>query len=142
VKKRGTLYVDDLMMGSASVCETEEKKMIATEVFEDASFKIHKWHSNQSTLEAGEAESVHEDGEETYAKQQLGGTNNRKGKLLGLPWNREQDTLSVEMSVEECTTKRSVLSELAKVYDPLGLASPTTLVAKLLYREICYAKLS
>jgi hypothetical protein len=73
---QNNLYIDDLMMGSASVCETKEKKMIATEVFEDASFRIHKWHSNQSTLEVCEGESVDEDGEETYAKQQLGGTNN------------------------------------------------------------------
>ena len=62
--------------------------------------------------------------------------------MLGLPWNRERDTLSVEMSAAECSSKRSVLSELAKIYDPLGLVSLTTLVAKLLYREICDIKLS
>ncbi len=45
------------------------------------------------------------------------------------------------MSAAVCLSKRSVLSELAKVYDALGLVSPTTLAAKLLYREICYIKL-
>ena len=49
------LYVDDLMMGGATVPETKEKKTIATEVFEDAEFTTHKWHSNESELEGDEA---------------------------------------------------------------------------------------
>ena len=136
------LYVDDLMMGGATVPETREKKTIAAEVFEDAAFTIHKWHSNESELEGDEAAPRDENCEGTYAKQQLGGTENHEGKLLGLPWNREKDTLSIEMSAADCSSKRSVLSELAKIYDPLGLVSPSTLVAKLLYREICDAKIS
>ena len=35
------------------------------------------------------------------------------------------------------TTKRGVLSQLASIYDLLGLASPTSLIAKQLYRDIC-----
>ena len=35
-----------------------------------------------------------------------------------------------------------MLRFLASVYDPLGLASPTTLVGKLLYREVCDQRLS
>ena len=34
-------------------------------------------------------------------------------------------------------TKRKVLGEIAKVYDPLGLASPITLEEKIIYREVC-----
>ena len=37
------------------------------------------------------------------------------------------------------TTKRTALSQLAKVYNPLGLVSPTTLFGKLMYREMCEA---
>ena len=57
-------------------------------------------------------------------KQQLGGTENHEGKLLGLPWNRERDTLSVEMSAAECSSKRSVLSELAKILRPIRFSIP------------------
>jgi hypothetical protein len=39
------------------------------------------------------------------------------------------------------TTKRGILSKLAKIYDPLGLVFPTTLVGKLIYRDVCDAKL-
>lgn len=41
-------------------------------------------------------------------------------KQLGLPWDKSKDTLSVERG----------LLELAKIYDLLGLISPTTLAAK------------
>ena len=43
----------------------------------------------------------------------------------------------------ECaTTKREVLRQLAKVYDPLGLASPMTLLGKLIFRDICDSKIA
>ena len=39
------------------------------------------------------------------------------------------------------STKREVLRSPAKVYGPLGLATPLTLQGKLIYREICDQKL-
>ena len=136
---RDGLCVDDLMTCGVTVKETEEKKAIATALFEDATFSIHKWHSNGIQLEsAGESSP---DYEVTYAKQQLGGSEQLGGKFLCLPWNREQDNISVILNVEDCTTKGVVLSQLAKDYDPFGFVSPTTLVTKLLYSDICDTKI-
>ena len=39
-------------------------------------------------------------------------------------------------------TKRNLLTKLAKVYDPLGFALPTTLSGKLLYRKACELKIA
>ena len=61
-----------------------------------------------------------------------------EAKLLGLPWDKEEDTLAVtfpEGPIE--TTKREVLRGLASVYDPVGVASPIALVGKVIYREAC-----
>ena len=126
------------MTGGTTVEETAGKKVMASEVFEDATFSIHKWHSNAKELE-GDGESSAEN--VTYAKQQLG-RGEPGGKLLGLPWDRDGDTFSVRVTVKDCTTKRQILSEIVKVYDPLGIASPVMLVAKLLYRDICDGKIS
>ena len=139
---RECLYVDDLMTCGVTVKETEEKKAMAMEVFEDATFSIHKWHSNAKELQ-GESESSPESEDEvSYAKQQLGGGEPIGGKLLGLPWNRERDTFGIIFKVDDCTTKRDVLSLIARVYDTLGLVLPTMLTAKLLYRVICHSKIS
>jgi hypothetical protein len=132
---RDGLYVDDLMTGGESVESVSTKREKAVEVFEDGSFKLHKWHSNVMDLEENTPKSA-------VNKPNEDSTNKRETKLLGLTWNKTKDTLTVETKQEPVTTKREALSELAKVYDPLGLVSPSTVVAKQLYREMCEAKLS
>ena len=130
------------MTGGTSTEEVREKKIKANEIFEDATFKLHKWHSNVKNLESDEpnsSKSFTDDDQSTFAKRQLG-PNHAETKLLGLPWNKTKDTLSVvTVNKEPATTKRSALSQLASVYDPLGLISPTTLLGKLLYRKMCEA---
>ena len=39
-------------------------------------------------------------------------------------------------------SKRGILSKVARIYDPPGLASPISLGDKLLYRDVCDAKLN
>ena len=81
--------------------------------------------------------------QETYAKQQLGAPQRGKGALLGVPWDKERDTIEVKLPAERVQpTKRNLLTKLAKVYHPLGLAPPTTLSGKLLYRKACELKIA
>ena len=128
---RKNLYVDDLMTGGATVTEVKEKKIQASKIFEDATFKLHKWHSNVKELES----PSNNDEEITFAKQELG-DKKQQTKLLGLPWDKSKDSLSVTLEQEEhSTTKRTVLSQLAKIYDPLGLVSPMTPHEEELKRE-------
>ena len=134
---RKGLYVDDLMTGGATVDEVKEKKTESTEIFEDATFRLHKWHSNVESLEAPRDDN---NDESTFAKQQLG--NRSSTKLLGLGWNKVKDCLSVVKTDEvPATTKRNALSQLAKLYDPLGLVSPTMLLGKTLFREMCTTRI-
>ena len=141
VKKiRKELYVDDLISGSITVHKAREVKDKATVVFRDACFTLHKWHSNAPELEADQSSA--EDAEEaTYAKQQLGAPRGNMSRILGLPWNKKRDTVSVEVPTEQARlTKRGILAKLAKIYDPLGLISPETLRGKLIYRAVCDSK--
>ena len=61
-----------------------------------------------------------------------------ESKMLGLPLNKTEDMIAVAFPGEPVDiTKRGILRFLAAVYDLLGIASPTILVGKLLYCEVC-----
>ncbi|CAB4021136.1 Hypothetical predicted protein, partial [Paramuricea clavata] len=63
-------------------------------------------------------------------------------KLLGLGWNKKEDTLFVSLPKQNVEmTKRTVLQTMAKLYDPLGIAAPYLLTAKVIFRDICDRKL-
>ena len=111
-----------------------------TSIFAEGTFEqLHKWHSNVKELEAASLEPVPE--EETYAKEQLHIPRREGASLLGLPWDKENDTIAVSFPLEKAEpTKRGILSKVARIYDPLGLASPISLGGKLLYRDVCDAK--
>jgi len=59
--------------------------------------------------------------------------------ILGVPWDRTQDKISVKMNVDGPTlaTKRNILKFLASIYDPLGLVGPCTLKLKI-FLQTCW----
>ena len=154
---RRSFYVDDLLTGGQNEQQTKARKEIAQEIMSDATFKLHKWHSNCPELEEDSrqqeteiqstqlktreksANSPTETEEQSYAKQQLQ-VKPSESKLLGVKWNKVEDTIAVQFPVvntSSAISKREVLAKLAKVYDPLGLVSPVTLQGKQIYREVC-----
>ena len=136
-----SLYVDDLISGGPTVEDAQQVKLVSTEIFSRASFEMHKWHSNAVELEHSSDASRAEP--ETYAKEQLGVPERGETTLHGLAWNKSEDTIAVKFPTERAeVTKRGILGKVAKVYDPLGLVSPTTLGGKFLYREACELKIA
>ena len=136
------MYVDDLINGGPTVEAAKQVKETSTEVFAQGGFTLHKWHLNATELDAMSATQVSET-QETYAKQQLGAPQRGKGALLGVPWDKEKDNIEVKFPGDRVQpTKRNLLTKLAKVYDPLGFALPTTLSGKLLYRKACELKIA
>ena len=135
-----SLYVDDLLSDGATVEEAKELKEKAIEIFEGATFTLHKWQSNVPRLEESTVSSEEED---TFAKQQLGEPQAGGSSLLGLGWNKKSDEVIVSFpDWEAAPTKRGVLRKLASIYDPLGLVSPVTLLGKCLYRAVWCEKLA
>lgn len=132
------LYVDDIISGGCTSDEVLNLKQTTISVFEEAKFELHKWHSNEPQLESAENEKDPAgDNLPSYAKQQLG-VNSGETKLLGLSWNKTDDTLAVAFPKKPVErTKREILRFLASVYDPLGIVSPVTLLGKFIFREVC-----
>ena len=60
---------------------------------QDATFELHKWHSNEPQLEDDPPHSSDE--EHSYVKRQLQVQPN-ESKLLGVKWNKDEDTIAVQ----------------------------------------------
>lgn len=75
-----SLYVDDVITGGNSREEVLELKNTAVQIFGEAKFDLHKWHSNVSELEERDESS---DNGQSYAKQQLE-VKPGETKMLGL----------------------------------------------------------
>ena len=120
-------------------------KQTSQSIFRAGKFELHKWHSNAPSLEQPtpheetmeERPTTHQNENQSYAKDQLG-VKQGETKLLGVPWDKREDTIRTSFP-DPITkaTKREVLRKIAKIYDPLGLASPITLEGKFFYRAVC-----
>ena len=120
---RENTYVDNLMQTGQGSEEMKRFKTEATQVLEEARFPVHKWESNLQELES--------DGMANPSK------------IQGLGWDKQNDTIEVtipQQVEEEHVTKKTILSHLGSIYDPLGILSPTTVEGKRIYREACDEK--
>ncbi|XP_055633567.1 uncharacterized protein LOC129773925 [Toxorhynchites rutilus septentrionalis] len=100
-------YMDDMVTGLDDLDELIELKEEITAILNDAGFKLHKWNSNSSAL-------VPDDRKKDEVK------------ILGLRWNSKVDVFGFQSELQMHTkiTKRNVLSDIQKIYDPLGMLSP------------------
>ena len=146
---RRSLYVDDVISGDKTVAGARHLKQASQSIFRVGKFELHKWHSNVPSLEQStpheetmeERPTTHQNENQSYAKDQLG-VKQGETKLLGVPWDKREDTIQTSFPDPIMkATKREVLGKIAKIYDPLGLASPITLEGKFLYREVCEARI-
>ena len=117
---RENTYVDNLMAAGESYEGLQKFKQQSTAILQDAKFPVHKWESNLAELESEERKNP--------------------STILGLSWDKGEDILEIEINkIAEGNpvTKASMLSQLSRVYDPLGIVSPTLVEGKKLYREAC-----
>ena len=85
-----SLYVDDdVITGGETTEKVRKLKESAVAVFGEAQFELHKWHSNEPELEAS--------GEPKDGKQSQSNLGVKPGetKILGLPWNKTEDTIAL-----------------------------------------------
>lgn len=116
---RRSFYVDNCLTGVQHVGEVETFVGEAKELMSSAGFNLRGWVSNE-----------HDDKVEN---------------VLGLQWYCSSDELGCTvpgLSYLECSlTKRTLLSITQKVFDPIGVSAPATLVPKLLLQKTWSMKL-
>nr|XP_040241675.2 uncharacterized protein LOC120961733 [Anopheles coluzzii] len=136
---RDDCYVDDILSGASTVAEATECQTQLLGLLNSAGFPVHKWSSNSPELLKHVPEA---DREELVT---LGDETEGVLKTLVLTWNPHRDEFAfvVDQFMQHSNppTKRSVLSEISKLFDPIGLLSPVIIIAKLILQKIWLAGL-
>ncbi|XP_041449602.1 uncharacterized protein LOC121404353 [Drosophila obscura] len=120
-------YVDDLISGGNSVAEVMEKMRQTSSLLSCGNFKLRKWcSSNQEVLDGNPEDDV-----EKFLRFHDGSDIT---KTLRLAWDPASDQLLFALSALDSNSrpsKRSVLSTIARFYDPLGLINPVIVRCKI-----------
>ena len=122
-------YMDDLLTGSD---DQHDLKTLCNEVkliLDSACFPLRKWVSNSPAV-------ISDLSSQSCQSNLL--TLGDSSKTLGLLWHHSSDELlyNIESSSTKSITKRTILSEIARVFDPLGLLSPCTIKIKMLIQKL------
>lgn len=119
-KLEKALYVDNCV---TSVNSNDELKLFqskSTKLMADACMDLRQWESSI----------------------QIDDNSKNITNVLGLKWNKLDDSLSLDLNVEtpQRITMRTILSSVQKIYDPLGFFSPVTLLPKIIIQRSFFEK--
>ncbi|XP_076230178.1 uncharacterized protein LOC143175315 [Nomia melanderi] len=119
-------YVDDLLTGAETMSELVQIKETLSDILGRAGLKLRKWATNSSTF------SQHLDIKDKMSSA------DKNTKTLGLQWLPAKDELcfTTTPSLHKRVTKRTILSQIAQIFDPLGLVSPVITNAKLIMQQL------
>ena len=123
-------YVDDLLTGSDNIFNAKLLKSEITDILQSSGFELRKWISNfPEILEKERNENI-----EHYCLPEAS-----TSKTLGIAWNSKTDNFEYTIDtscIPEKTTKRTILSYTANLFDPLGLLAPITIIAKIIIQQL------
>lgn len=126
---RSSFYVDDLLTGTNTVKDAKKLVSQVKHTLAYGKFELAKWCSNNETINnftQGAATEV-----EIKDPEMKG--------VLGLMWSAYSDQLTFKLRTEHNNglwTKRTILSEIGKLYDPNGFIAPIVITAKILIQDI------
>ncbi|UYV73909.1 hypothetical protein LAZ67_11001400 [Cordylochernes scorpioides] len=121
-------YVDDLLTGAQTIAETKELIDQLKDLMKKGGFHLRKWNSNCHEI-VSHVEEINEEKKINLEKGAI-------SKILGILWDHVQDTFRVNITLpEEVVTKRDLLSNIARIFDPIGFLSPTTVAMANLQRQ-------
>ena len=118
------IYVDNYLGGADSEEEAIRKYEEASAILASAGLQLSKWSTSSKSV------SNH------FGKSDI---DDHSEMVLGINWVALSDVFYFEglnLSYSFCSTKRSVLSVLSRLYDPMGIISPFILIAKILFQNI------
>jgi len=112
---RSNLYVDNIITGGATEQAVVSYYGEAWSLMSSANMNLHSWSSKSVELK-------------TIATQDNVSDDSHSVSILGLRWNPTTDELSLTakptiLTHDYLATKREVLQDISKIFDPLGVSS-------------------
>lgn len=129
-------YVDDIFGGAESISDLKDIIQQLTLLCNAGGFPLQKWRNNCPDVLPQDqlVKDAH------VSAVEIEPTLN---KILGLVWLPSLDTFhfAAQPSSTSTISKRSISSEIAKLFDPLGLISPVLIRAKIILQELWLLKI-
>ena len=143
---RKNIYMDDLIFSVDNLDEAKTIAHEAIELFDSRGFKLVKWSANRDSVPI-----LAELDKETLVSNMReldlsldNGNDLPDAKAVGCVWETGEDRLRVVSSLKPLGkyTRRSMLSQLGKAFDPLGIFSPFFVKARLILQSLAIEKYS
>lgn len=131
---RRHFYVDDLITSFDSCEEAQDVLEKVQKVLAKGRFKLSKFAASKEGALKGIAPDLRLDD----ISKDLDKDETAEVKILGIMWNRQDDTLSYNVKLEptKTPTRRSCVSIAARIYDPTGILAPAMMPAKLIIQKM------
>lgn len=124
-------YIDDIISGADTLEDAIALVNQLINLLSKAGLELSKWTSNNPHILAHISQ---ENCEHSFLDHMQSGN---PIKLLGLQWNPSRDFFTYTINLPDSSnSKRSILSHVAQIFDPLGWLTPTVMIAKLLLQEL------
>ncbi|XP_054723154.1 uncharacterized protein LOC129233119 [Uloborus diversus] len=124
---KSDFYMDDVLTGAADLETAKDLKGEIIELLGSCGMHLHKWCGNHPELIDTSSDA------DCYDFDKLSDT-----KTLGLLWKSQNDVFAFNLSCEDQpkVAKRTVLSKIARIFDPLGLLGPIVTKAKIILQRL------
>jgi len=130
------IYVDDVLFGADDIPLLLRTRDQTCALLNRGQFQLRKWSSNSPRL----LDSIPEENHGLACSKTL--QNDEQLKILGIRWVPSRDAFQFRVSVPRSSrhTKRSILSIIARLFDPLGWSAPVTITAKIFLQKLWQAR--
>ncbi|GBM45351.1 hypothetical protein AVEN_172970-1 [Araneus ventricosus] len=123
-------YMDDVLSGANTLEAAKTLQHQLIDILKTAQMSLHKWCGNTSELIP-------------TTENEYDFSSTDEIKTLGIAWKARTDCFTFKVKVEQNAhpIKRSVLSIIARLFDPLGLLGPVITKAKIFMQQLWLLKI-
>lgn len=125
------VYVDDLLSGCHDLYSAIDIRDQLTSLFQSAGMELSKWSSNEPAMLQSLPDNLLD------STIELGGVD--VIKTLGIFWSPQSDEFHYRIRLDDVptkVTKRQLLSEASKLFDPVGWVAPCIVIPKMLFQSL------